>query len=90
MIPRDHVALLTDNLSRLDEAARWLKRSQGICHSIDVAGELREQDFDALEAFASCFARVSDMIVHRVLQYTPVILATVEKTREYSEKLQDR
>jgi hypothetical protein len=44
---RDYVALLADNLSRLDEAVRWLKRSQEICHSIDVAGDLSKQDFDA-------------------------------------------
>ena len=28
MIPRDHVALLTDNLSRLDEAARCREYSE--------------------------------------------------------------
>ena len=68
MRQRDYRVLLSDTLDRLGEAVRWLKRSESICSGIDVAGELKEEEYDALEAFASRFARVSDMVVQRTFR----------------------
>jgi uncharacterized protein YutE (UPF0331/DUF86 family) len=64
----DYRVLLRDTLGRLDEAVRWLRRSEAICKEIDVTAELKEEEYDALEAFASRFARVSDMVVQRAFR----------------------
>ena len=68
MREHDYRVLLRDTLGRLDEAVRWLRRSEAICKEIDVTGERKEEEHDALEAFSSRFARVSDMVVQRAFR----------------------
>lgn len=64
----DYRLLLRQTLERLERSAAWLRRSEGICQNIDVAGELRDEEHDALEVLASRFARASDMLIQRAFR----------------------
>ena len=41
---------------------------------------------DQFEAFASRFARMSDMLIQKVLELTPYLLDCTEKIRAYCKK----
>jgi uncharacterized protein YutE (UPF0331/DUF86 family) len=64
----EHLALLAETLSRLDEAERWLRRSYARCNQIDLGAPLSDLEYDAFENLTSRFARASDMVLQKVFR----------------------
>lgn len=65
---REHVRMLAETLSQLDDSAAWLLRSLKRCRKADMKRELTAADLDAFEALTSRYARLSDMILQRLFR----------------------
>lgn len=68
MTQQDHVDVLNATLAKMDEAVRWLKRSHAICQDLGTPATYTEQQYDALEALTSRYARLSDILVQKVFR----------------------
>lgn len=66
------MSLSVENLSHqlrvLERARVWLERSLSQCAGTDPLRGLREDEFDALEALASRYARVVDLLINKVFR----------------------
>lgn len=52
----------------MDDAARWLERSRGICRQIGIKETYEDGEYDAFETLTSRFARASDMVLQKVFR----------------------
>jgi len=60
-----HVEILADARHELQNALTWLRRSVEKCSRIGRQTVWSPDDYDALEALTSRFARVSDMLLQK-------------------------
>lgn len=60
--------LLQQEMKILEKGSYWLKRSLAQCEKIQENNELSEDDYDALEALASRYARVVDILINKTLR----------------------
>ena len=68
MNQNDLIDLLKETLSRMDDAAKWLERSRGICQKIGIKESYEDGEYDAFETLTSRFARASDMLLQKVFR----------------------
>lgn len=47
-------------------ALKWLERSYGQCQSIELENKFSDDDYDKLENLTSRFARVTDILIHKM------------------------
>lgn len=66
MTQADRVAHLDRCLDALEAALGWLARSHDRCRRIALGQTLAAEDFDAFENLTSRFARVVDILIHKV------------------------
>ena len=59
--------ILKENITNLNEALKWLDRSDAICADLDTF-KLDAEGMDAFESFTSRFARVSDILFNKVFR----------------------
>ena len=59
---------LASIISELQKANGWLSRSFEKCRTVDINGKMSDEQFDDLEALASRFVRVSDLLIQRVFR----------------------
>jgi uncharacterized protein YutE (UPF0331/DUF86 family) len=64
----NQILLLKKNISSADAAEKWLKRSYAKCQSISFSEALSEDEMDNLEALTSRFARMADILIHKVFR----------------------
>lgn len=62
------VDLLSHALKQLEAGMAWLERSYAQCSSIGVKEEYSAEEYDRYENLTSRYARVADLIVHKVLR----------------------
>jgi len=68
MTAQDEINLLKENISNLKDSEKWLKRSYEQCKPLIEKREFNANDYDAIEAFSSRFARTVDFLIHIVLK----------------------
>lgn len=59
---------LSNQLRLLERASIWLQRSLSQCADFNPARGLSDDEFDALEALASRYARVVDLLINKVFR----------------------
>lgn len=64
----DYIKNLKENIEILEEAVSWLKRSYTQCLSIDLKKEYTADEFDTFETLTSRYARVVDILIHKVFR----------------------
>ncbi|HEY0924884.1 hypothetical protein [Rheinheimera pacifica] len=57
---------LTQCVTQLNDACRWLQRSYDKCQSFDLSQALSDDQYDDLENLSSRFARVTDILLNKV------------------------
>jgi uncharacterized protein YutE (UPF0331/DUF86 family) len=62
------LALLSKELTLLDDSTEILKYSYGNCQKIGIQEEYVIEDMDQFEAFTSRFARMSDMLIQKIFR----------------------
>jgi hypothetical protein len=68
MTQKDYIEKLFEDLTELDDALYWLKRSYGICRDIGIKPRYKEEEFDAFETLTARFARFSDMLIQKIFK----------------------
>ena len=68
MTEDDLIQLLKKELIILDDASKILKRSYDICKKIGAKDKYPFEELDHLEALTSRFARLSDMLLQKILR----------------------
>lgn len=68
MTQKDYIEKLFEDLTELDDALYWLKRSYGICRDIGIKPRYKEEEFDAFETLTARFARFSDMLIQKIFR----------------------
>lgn len=63
-----HQEILQKNLESLSKAMTWLQISYQKCQKIDFQNDLGSDDLEAMEALASRFARVLDILLQKVFR----------------------
>ncbi len=62
------VELLSQALDQLQASSSWLERSYAQCSPIGIKETYSAEEYDRYENLTSRYARVADLIVHRVLR----------------------
>ena len=62
------VELLQDALSQLESSISWLERSYTQCVAIGIKENYKAEEYDRYENLTSRYARVADLIIHKVLR----------------------
>ena len=62
----DVIENLFATLQLLDNTLHWLKRSYTICERIGCKEHYTDEEFDAFEAFTGRYARVADILIHKM------------------------
>jgi hypothetical protein len=60
------VLILRENLRHCAKAVAWLRRSLAQASALQLVAPLSEEQLDVFEALAGRFARVADVLVHKV------------------------
>ncbi|HPI40010.1 MAG TPA: hypothetical protein PLJ21_04350 [Pseudobdellovibrionaceae bacterium] len=60
--------ILLDTMKQAEKSTAWLLRSYNKCRKIDFSKEVVEDDLDQLEALTSRFARLADILIHKVFR----------------------
>ena len=60
--------LLEEHLELMQKASAWLQRSVGQCQTIKPDADLSAEQYDQLEALASRFARVVDLLINKIFR----------------------
>jgi hypothetical protein len=68
MTQKDYIRNLIETINILDEGLYWLNRSFSICNKIGIKDEYSDEEFDSFETLTSRFARVCDIISHKVFR----------------------
>jgi hypothetical protein len=68
-----HLKLLDETRDELSSALSWLQRSVQKCSHKDRHHEWTADDYDAFEALASRFARVSDILLQKFFRALDVV-----------------
>lgn len=68
MTQKDYIEKLLEDLTELDDALHWLKRSYDICRDIGIKPGYKEEEFDAFETLTARFARFSDMLIQKIFR----------------------
>ena len=68
MRKRTSVELLSHALEQLEASMAWLERSHSQCSSIGIKEEYSAEEYDRYENLTSRYARVADLVVHKVLR----------------------
>ncbi len=63
--PMDVLRELREDMRQM---ARWLRRSLDMCETMQLEGDLSDEQYDALEALISRYARASDIVFQRMLR----------------------
>lgn len=66
MIQKDHLANLIENLEQLNQARKHLETSLERCSRLTSKETLSETNLIEFEALTSRFARISDMLIHKI------------------------
>jgi len=64
---------LTACSEQLQGALKWLNRSYLQCQSISLETKFTDEDFDKLENLTSRFARVTDILIHKMYRAIDVV-----------------
>jgi hypothetical protein len=64
----DYLENLQETLDILDDALHWLERSYTKCQTIGMKATYTEDEFDIFETLTSRFARVADILIHKVFR----------------------
>lgn len=64
----DYIKNLKDNIAILNEALAWLERSYAKCLEIGLKDEYSADEFDIFETLTSRYARVVDILIHKVFR----------------------
>jgi len=59
---------LEETLEQMQKASAWLQRSRRLCQDLTAQTELEESDWDKLETLSGRFARLCDLIIHKVFR----------------------
>ncbi|MFP4025299.1 MAG: hypothetical protein ACLFVR_12310 [Thiohalospira sp.] len=65
---QDYIENLKENIKILDEALSWLKRSYTKCSNVGIKEEYSADEFDIFETLTSRYARVVDILIHKVFR----------------------
>lgn len=68
MTQKDYIDKLFEDLTELEDALYWLKRSYQICRDIGTKPKYKEDEFDAFETLTGRFARLSDMLIQKIFR----------------------
>jgi hypothetical protein len=60
--------VLKNNVQALKSSINWLERSYNKCLLIGIKITYSEEEFDSFENLTSRYARVSDLLIHKVLR----------------------
>lgn len=60
--------ILLETIKQAEKSTAWLLRSYNKCKKIDFSLEVIEDDLDQLEALTSRFARLADILIHKVFR----------------------
>ncbi|MEX2445567.1 MAG: hypothetical protein WD492_18355 [Alkalispirochaeta sp.] len=60
--------LLRNALDQLEASIGWLERSYAQCEAIGIKAQYMADEYDRYENLTSRYARVADLIVHKVLR----------------------
>jgi uncharacterized protein YutE (UPF0331/DUF86 family) len=64
----NNINLLKKNILSAEASEKWLRRSYLQCEKINFNLPLTEDDLDHLEALTSRFARLADILIHKVFR----------------------
>ncbi len=64
----DSILLLQQNLDLLDKSLRHLRRSYQAGQGIGVKDTYSDEEYDAFETLTSRYARISDMMIHKIFR----------------------
>ena len=53
-------------IQHIERAELWLKRSYDMCQNTGIKSEYSPEEYDAFETLTSRFARVCDILIHKV------------------------
>lgn len=67
------VELLNEALNQLESSISWLDRSYTQCVSIGIKDNYTAEEYDRFENLTSRYARVADLIIHKVLRSIDVV-----------------
>lgn len=65
---QDYIENLKDNIEILNEALAWLERSYTRCVKIGLKDDYTADEFDIFETLTSRYARVVDILIHKVFR----------------------
>ena len=68
MTGQEAVENLFKTIYMSEDAMSWLNRSYRICEKIGIRDEYSDEEFDAFETLTSRYARVSDILIHKVFR----------------------
>jgi uncharacterized protein YutE (UPF0331/DUF86 family) len=68
MTQEEALKILSENLSIMQDALYWLKRSYNKSSEIGAKTNYSEEEFDNMETLASRFARVSDIVFQKLFR----------------------
>lgn len=64
----DLLNILRDELKLLDESAKTLEYSLKVCKTIGIKKDYNEDELESFEALCSRFARLSDIMIQKILK----------------------
>jgi uncharacterized protein YutE (UPF0331/DUF86 family) len=64
----DYIQNLANDLDLLDKSLSWLQRSYAICQGFGNREEYSADQFDAIEALTSRYARASDILIQKIFR----------------------
>lgn len=68
MTQNDYIQNLATDLDLLEKSLSWLQRSYDICHGFGARDEYSADEFDAIEALTSRYARTSDILIQKIFR----------------------
>lgn len=68
MTKRTSIDLLSHALDQLETGMAWLERSYSQCSDIGAKEKYSAEEYDRYENLTSRYARVADLVVHKVLR----------------------
>ena len=68
MTSQEAIENLFKTIELSENAMAWLKRSYGICEQIGFKDDYSDEEFDAFETLTSRYARISDILIHKVFR----------------------